>query len=39
MATAEDLRRWNRAFEATAAAAHPPTFFAPVFTAVGRRPA
>jgi SAM-dependent methyltransferase len=39
MATTEDLRRWDRAFEATAAAARPPTFFAPMFTAVGRRPA
>jgi SAM-dependent methyltransferase len=38
-ATTEDLRRWDRAFEATAAAARPPTFFAPMFTAVGRRPA
>ena len=38
MATAEDLRRWERAFEATAAAVHPATFFAPMFTAIGRRP-
>jgi SAM-dependent methyltransferase len=37
MATAEDLRRWDRAFEATAR--RPPTFFAPMFTAIGRRPA
>jgi hypothetical protein len=36
MATAEDLRRWDRAFEATAR--RPPTFFAPMFTAIGRRP-
>jgi SAM-dependent methyltransferase len=37
MATAEDLRRWERAFEATAR--RPVTFFAPMFTAIGRRPA
>ena len=37
MATTEDLRRWDRAFAATAA--RPPTFFAPMFTAIGRRPA
>jgi SAM-dependent methyltransferase len=37
MATAEDLRRWDRAFEATARRS--PTFFAPMFTAIGRRPA
>ena len=37
MATAEDLRRWDQAFEATAQ--RPPTFFAPMFTAIGRRPA
>ena len=37
LATAEDLRRWDRAFEATARC--PPTFFAPMFTAIGRRPA
>jgi hypothetical protein len=37
MATTEDLRRWERAFEATAAC--PATFFAPMFTAIGRRPA
>jgi SAM-dependent methyltransferase len=36
MATAEDLRRWDHAFEATAT--RPPTFFAPMFTAIGRRP-
>jgi SAM-dependent methyltransferase len=36
MATAEDLRRWDRAFEATAQ--RPATFFAPMFTAIGRRP-
>ena len=37
MATAEDLRRWDRAFQATAR--RPATFFAPMFTAIGRRPA
>jgi SAM-dependent methyltransferase len=37
MATTEDLRRWDRAFEATAQ--RPPTFFTPMFTAIGRRPA
>ena len=36
MATTEDLRRWDRAFEATAG--RPATFFAPMFTAIGRRP-
>jgi SAM-dependent methyltransferase len=34
-ATPEDLRRWERAFEATAT--RPATFLAPMFTAVGRR--
>ena len=33
-ATAEDLRRWDRAFEATVR--RPATFFAPMFTAIGR---
>jgi SAM-dependent methyltransferase len=37
MATAEDVRRWDRAFEATAQ--RPATFFAPMFTTIGRRPA
>jgi SAM-dependent methyltransferase len=37
MATTKDLRRWDRAFEATAQ--RPATFFAPMFTAIGRRPA
>jgi SAM-dependent methyltransferase len=37
MATTEDLRRWERAFEATASRSA--TFFAPMFTAIGRRPA
>ena len=36
MATPEDLRRWERAFKATAT--RPATFFAPMFTAIGRRP-
>jgi hypothetical protein len=36
-ATAEGLRRWDRAFEATVS--RRPTFFAPMFTAVGHRPA
>jgi SAM-dependent methyltransferase len=35
MATTEDLRRWERAFQATAT--RPATFFVPMFTAVGRR--
>jgi SAM-dependent methyltransferase len=34
MATTADLRRWDRAFEATAR--RPATFFAPMFTAIGR---
>jgi hypothetical protein len=37
MASAEDLRRWDRAFEATAQ--RPATFFAPMFTAIGHHPA
>jgi SAM-dependent methyltransferase len=37
VASAEDLRRWERAFEATSA--RPATFLAPMFTAIGRRPA
>jgi Major Facilitator Superfamily len=36
VATAEDLGRWERAFAATAT--RPATFFAPMFTAIGRRP-
>jgi SAM-dependent methyltransferase len=36
LATAEDLGRWERAFAATAT--RPATFFAPMFTAIGRRP-
>ena len=38
IATEEDVRRWDRAFQEVQAAAVPPTLFAPVFTAVGRRP-
>jgi SAM-dependent methyltransferase len=37
MATADDLRRWDQAFEATAH--RRVTFFAPMFTAIGRRSA
>jgi SAM-dependent methyltransferase len=39
VATEEDVRRWDRAFGQVQAAPVPPTVFAPVFTAVGRRPA
>jgi hypothetical protein len=39
MATADDVRRWDRALREVAAAPVPPTIFAPSFTAVGRRPA
>jgi len=39
MATEEDVRRWDRAFGEVRAAPVPPTIFAPMFTAVGRRPA
>jgi SAM-dependent methyltransferase len=38
VATADDVRRWDRAFQEVAAAPVPPTIFAPFFTAVGRRP-
>ena len=38
MATEEDVRRWDRALDEVRAAPVPPTIFAPVFTAVGRRP-
>jgi hypothetical protein len=37
LATAADLRRWDQAFEATVQ--RPVTFFAPMFTAIGRRSA
>jgi SAM-dependent methyltransferase len=39
VATEEDVRRWDRAFREVQAAPVPPTFFAPFFIAVGRRPA
>jgi SAM-dependent methyltransferase len=39
VATDEDVRRWDRAFQEVAAAPVPPTLFAPFFVAVGRRPA
>jgi SAM-dependent methyltransferase len=38
MATAEDVARWDRAFQQVAAAPDPPTLFIPLFYAVGRRP-
>jgi hypothetical protein len=37
--TQADVQRWDRAFREVAAAPVPPTVFAPIFTAVGRRPA
>ena len=37
-ATAEDLERWNAAFERTDSAAARPLIFAPNFVAVGRKP-
>jgi SAM-dependent methyltransferase len=37
LATEDDVRRWDRAF--AEASPVPPTIFAPIFTAVGRRPA
>jgi len=39
LATEADVRRWDRAFQQMDAAPVRPTFFAPMFTAVGRRPA
>jgi SAM-dependent methyltransferase len=39
LATREDVARWGRAFSRVDAAASRPTLFAPVFAAVGRRPA
>ena len=39
VATEADVRRWDRAFQQMDAAPVRPTFFAPMFTAVGRRPA
>jgi SAM-dependent methyltransferase len=38
VATEEDVRRWERAFQELEAAPVPPTVFAPFFAAVGRRP-
>ena len=37
VATEEDVRRWERAFQELEAAPVRPTFFAPFFTAVGQR--
>jgi SAM-dependent methyltransferase len=39
VATEADVRRWDRAFQEMDAAPVRPTLFAPMFTAVGRRPA
>ncbi len=39
VATEDDVRRWDRAFQEVEAAAVPRTVFAPLFTAIGRRPA
>jgi SAM-dependent methyltransferase len=39
VASEDDVRRWERAFHEVQTAPVPPTIFAPVFTAVGRRPA
>jgi hypothetical protein len=39
MATAEDVARWASAFDRLDAAATRPTLFAPMFAAIGRRPA
>jgi hypothetical protein len=38
VATEDDVRRWERAFQELEAAPVRPTFFAPFFTALGRRP-
>ena len=38
VASEGDVRRWERAFQELEAAPLRPTFFAPFFTAVGRRP-
>lgn len=37
VATADDVARWGRAFERVDAMVPPPTFFAPMFVAVGRK--
>ena len=39
LATEQDVARWARAFDRFDAAATRPTLFAPMFIAVGRRPA
>jgi SAM-dependent methyltransferase len=39
LANKEDVARWDRAFARVDAAASRPTLFAPVFAAIGRRPA
>jgi hypothetical protein len=39
VASEDDVRRWDRAFQELEAAPVHPTYFAPFFTAVGRRPA
>jgi hypothetical protein len=38
LATADDVARWEAAFERVAAMSPGPTLFAPVFVGVGRRP-
>jgi SAM-dependent methyltransferase len=38
VATEDDVRRWDRAFQEATASPVRPTIFAPMFTAVGRRP-
>jgi len=38
VATEDDVRRWDRAFQQAQASPLRPTIFAPIFTAVGRRP-
>ncbi|HSR27444.1 MAG TPA: methyltransferase type 11, partial [Actinomycetes bacterium] len=39
VASEDDVRRWDRAFQEIEAAPVPRTVFAPLFTAIGRRPA
>jgi SAM-dependent methyltransferase len=39
MASEEDIARWAEAFDRVDAAPTPPTLFAPMFVAIGRRPA
>jgi hypothetical protein len=39
LANQEDVARWDRAFARVDASASRPTLFAPVFAAIGRRPA